>query len=279
MKAPQYYQFPLYLLGVSSDLLESMKHCHSYGLAVAGAHWSRKQGTETNDEEKFPQPDAEEIFSDQRLTHYLSCAFNAQVSGGDSFETHLIRAKAGYQYAQDLLDKFGNYPKVRIRRDLLDSGIHGTRGQRQQILVFLALLAVIGDKRGAVPCSLNRLIYCSSGCKSRGMFEAMNETGWQRMKPLSRNQVAYAVKQLELRGIIARFTALNRHSYYSHRMSKELLREAVLARYEARRRRRQECVREDAEVNLKIRKMRSGNSGHQPSRKDKGEDDEDALPF
>ena len=279
MKLPQYYQFPQYLLGISSDPGVVMRSCLSYGLAVAGANMSRLEKGEMDQQSKPPQPELEAIFSDQRLRHYVDQAFSYQVAAGDSFEKHVERARSSYQFEQDLMDMFGNSPKVRIRRDLMESAIGGWKGHKTQIHVFMALLSVIGDKPGPVLCSYERIIGLCAGCKSRQMFEAMLQMGRLQTNPYTRNQVVYAVKQLTRKGIVAKFVALNRYSYYSTRLNKELLREAVLARYAARDKRQMEEAEKDANANRAIRMRRSFYKDESSSHMIGMEQGDSDLPF
>jgi hypothetical protein len=128
-----------------------------------------------------------------------------------------------------------------------------------------AIYSIIGSKQGPVRITQNRIVCRALGYKTQAVMSAELSKRKDGVGPLTDWQIRSLLDRLQARRFFARVTYARRLSYYSHRMTENQLRKAVIEmkthRFVSQRLRHLD----DQAMTNAIRNQRAGLAGPPPS--------------
>ena len=154
--------------------------------------------------------------------------------------------------------KFGRFPFVRLKTDyLLESvagGDTGTGMDYRRLAVLCAVYSAIGNKERPVLIRRERIAAAAMGYKSaRHITPAALAEREDGARPLTTSQLRTTLDRLEADGHFARVQASRRRVYFSHRLSRDQMREKVFEMETRREERLRKNRREDRDLQTRIR--------------------------
>ena len=168
-------------------------------------------------------------FSRNRLDHLaiVAARMMLRITGGNISGT-MATAESVSSFIATFERVNGRSPTVRIRNDLLWDCVHGSMTYRD-FSVLCAIYSVIGAKEYPVIITRDRIIAGQLGYKSPSIMtpEALTSRT-DGAKPLTVKQVRKTLDELEHRSLITRIQASKRKVYFSNRMSRDEMRQAVI---------------------------------------------------
>jgi hypothetical protein len=223
-----YFQFPLCALSFLENVYERLNCIISFGCIEVG----KKQWQKFNPFERqlrrseLPSRNTCPVPIDLANDEHLKVAAGAEhlrvVMG--NIERMLCDHSRLWWFIKNFEAKNGRDAQVRIRKDLLFEARDAKGISYQELAVLAAIYSKIGASKRPVRISRDDIWRRAHGFKSDRVFRAeMNG----RSPFMTARQVRSVIDRLHDRGFFARVTYGRRHTYYSHRMSKKELSEAV----------------------------------------------------
>ena len=124
--------------------------------------------------------------------------------------------------------RYGPEPLVRLRTDLVFEARYGRGITPEELAVLAGIYSVIGNKRTPVHITQNRIRCRALGYKSLEVMKNALPNRKDNAKPMTQWRLRAMLDRLQARKFFVRATYGQRQSYYSHRMTDEQLRAAVV---------------------------------------------------
>jgi hypothetical protein len=256
-KSERYFQFPLIALAFGSNPESRLQDIISY--AVIDYGYKALDKMPSADRERLlrkidklhpPKPKTKRRSNLEYAAKYGAQMLNVTMRNQDrSIEQyHALR-----NFAHSVSAKFGDLPTVRIRTDIFWDADCG-RITYPQFSVLAAIYSVIGNQPGAVRITRDTICIRALGYHTLEMAHELVKERTDPFPGLTTSQIRTTVDKLHELGFFARchLGKKTRQTYYSHRMTNDELRKAVLKRKLYRREFKAEEARKNAETMDKL---------------------------
>ena len=263
-----YFQIPLCALAFGKSDNERLNAIIHFGWVETGRkHW-RKLPVEARhrfiDKQKWDYPGHD---FDSGLDAHCFALYGASLMSIQlgSIRYCLARHAELQNFTNAFQKRHGSDTLVRLKSSLVLEAHAGKGITLSEVSVLAAIYSVIGRKQGPVRITQNRISWRALGYKTQAVMSAELPKRKDGAEPLTDWQIRSLLDRLQARRFFARATYGRRLSYYSHRMTENQLRKAVIEmkthRFASQRLRRLD----DHAMTDAIRNQRASLAGRPPS--------------
>jgi len=233
LKSGTYFQVPLCAFAFGSTIQERLSAIISFGLVQAGEKWWRR-ATDDQHQERLrtwikakPTPDFKRY-----VNRHLYAARGCEITNVTmhSIDARLAEHDALKEFSEDFSARHGTDPLVRLKSSFIFEVRDGNGVTARELSVLAAIYSVIGNKNGPVMITQNRIRCRALGYKSAAVMQVELTKRKDTAKPLTEWELRSTLEKLTVRRFFVRSTYGCRHTYYSHRMTQDQLRKAIIER-------------------------------------------------
>jgi hypothetical protein len=224
----RFFQFPLCALSYPGSEQERLSHISSFCcLEVGKQQWQKFRQIEKDLRRLHPP-------SDKHCTCKIDLANDAhqQAVAGAQHLKIIIYCVGGTvanhtrlaHFIREFEQKHGPDARVRLAIDFVYEARDNKGMSYREVAVLAAIYSKIGAAKGPVRITREEIWRRAHGFKSKQVFsvEMHNRQTW-----ITQRQVRSIIERLHDRRFFARLTYARRQTYYSHRLTADLLAEAV----------------------------------------------------
>lgn len=229
-----YYQFPLSMLAYAKNTGDRLSAivdlcCHDVGERVAvqieGGEQDYDAETLIARRPAEDMPGGYDADNAEHVNLVLGMVTLGVIKGNTAHM--LASAKKAATFNAAMAGRFGAFPLVRLRGDLLWETIKNSMSYRD-MAVLCAVFSVVGAKAGPVRITRETIIARAMGYKRpQDMTETELNARTDKAKPLTADQVRWTLDRMEARSLFARVQVSRRVTVFSHRLDRKALAEAA----------------------------------------------------
>lgn len=226
----RYFQIPLCAFAFGETVQERLDAIMCYGLVEVGAkQWGKLTEAQRHElleakTNNFPQG-----FDNRDLSHISAvCGAETLNLRLGPLDYILNQYDALRVFRQDFGQRHGPDPLVRLKTSLVFEARIGTGIKPSELAIIAAIFSVVGNKQGPVRITQDRIRCRAMGYKTPTVMAAELPRRTDGALPLTDWQLRSVIERLRARKFFARATYGRRLTYYSHRMTNNQLRKAVI---------------------------------------------------
>lgn len=235
-----YFQFPLCSLAFCETEKERLEHIISFGFIEAGVAMYKKLDAEIRKQKAEQFLNHSDTPDDYKRSndHHVAAMIGAKEIGitVGSLVYSMNRWTELSEFRNQFQTKHGNDVLVRIKKGLVfevrdDKGI-----SYRQLSILCAVYSCIGATEKPVRITKATIQCRMLGYKSAKVMTAEIKSRKDTAKPLTPRQIGYTLDSLDERKFFARARPNERQTYFSHRLTKDELNDALFKRKTAKAR-------------------------------------------
>lgn len=235
-----YFQFPLCALGFCDTEKDRLEHIIAFGFIEAGVTMFRKLDAEIRKQKAEQFSNNSGTPNDYKRTneHHVAALVGANEIGitVGSLGYSMQRWTDLSSFRNQFQTKHGNDVQIRIRKGLVFEARDNEGISYRELAVLCAVYSCIGAATHPVRITKDTIQARMLGYKSRKVMTAEFLSRQDSAQPLTHRQIGYTLDALDERKFFARARPNERQTYFSHRLTKEELHDALFKRKTAKAR-------------------------------------------
>jgi hypothetical protein len=240
-EAGTYFQFPLCALAICETEKERLEHIISFGFIEAGIAMYKKLDAEIRKEKAWQFVSQSGTPNDYKRNndHHVAAMIGANEIGitvGGSLVCSMNRWTALSDFRDQFHAKHGNDVLVRIKKGLVFEARDDEGISYRELSILCAVYSCIGAAEKPVRITKATIQGRMLGYKSAKVMQAEIKNRKDSAQPLTPRQIGYTLDSLDERKFFARARPNERQTYFSHRLTKDELNDALFKRKTAKAR-------------------------------------------
>ena len=235
-----YFQFPLCALAICETEKERLEHIISFGFIEAGIAMYKKLDAEIRKQkaEQFSNNSGTPNDYKRNNDHHVAAMIGANEIGNTvgSLVYSMQRWTELSEFRNQFHTRHGNDVLVRIKKGLVFEARDNEGISYRELSILCAVYSCIGANEKPVRITKATIQGRMLGYKSAKVMTAEIKSRKDTAQPLTPRQIGYTLDSLDERKFFARARPNERQTYFSHRLTKEELNDALFNRKTAKAR-------------------------------------------